>query len=71
MCKEKIVLSKKKKEKMSRDFLLKKEYNELTSNGSMSGATIEMLAKKYKLKPSSANYIIRGYDKKYRRNNPY
>lgn len=69
MSKQKIVLSKKRKEKMMRDSSLKREYEELIANGSMVGATIEMLAEKYKLKPTSVSFIVRGYDKKYGRNN--
>lgn len=61
------LLSKKRKEKMQRDSAMIREYEKYMSNGSMVNATIEELARKYNMKPSSVEYIVRGYDKKYGR----
>ena len=67
MIEKKIILSKKKLEKMKRDSSLTQEYNELIANGSMVLSTLEFLGKKYKLKPSSVRYIVAGYDRRYGR----
>jgi hypothetical protein len=69
MNQEKILLSKKRKEKIARDTAIKKEYDELIANGSMITPVLELLAKKYGVKASTVNYIAKGYEKKYGRNN--
>lgn len=69
MNQEKILLSKKRKEKIARDTAIKKEYDELIANGSMITPVLELLAKRHNVKPSTVNYIVKGYEKKYGRNN--
>lgn len=69
MNQEKILLSKKRKEKIARDTAIKKEYDELIANGSMITPVLELLAKKYRVKASTVNYIVKGYEQKYGRNN--
>lgn len=68
MAKEKL-LSKAKREKLKRDTSLKREFKEYIEKGSMIEPTLEVLAEKYKLKPSSVRYIIKDYNEKYHRNN--